>query len=73
MVPIGKALIAIGLILIAAGAIMWGAGYLPIVGKLGHLPGDIELRRGNFTLYLPIATCILLSVVLTLIFAIFRR
>ena len=73
MAPTGKALIAIGLIVIAAGAILWGIGYVPILGRLGHLPGDIEIRRGNFSYYFPLATCVLLSIVLTLIFAIFRR
>lgn len=70
MVPIGKGLIAIGLLLLAIGATLWGFGRLPI---LGHLPGDIQLKRGNLSIYFPLASCVLLSIVLTLIFAIFRR
>ena len=38
-----------------------------------RLPGDIVIRRGNWTIYIPIATSILLSLILTLLFALFRR
>jgi len=70
MAPFGKGLIAIGLVLVAIGATLWGLGRVPI---LGHLPGDIQIRRGNFSIYFPLATCLLLSILLTLIFGIFRR
>jgi DUF2905 family protein len=43
------------------------------VPGVGRLPGDVVYRRGNFTFYFPIVTCILLSVVLTLLLRIFRR
>ncbi len=63
----GKFLVLIGLGIAALGAlVMLG---LP----LGRLPGDVVLRRGTFTLYLPIVTCVVLSVILTLLFAFFRR
>jgi hypothetical protein len=63
----GKALVLIGLAIAALGAlIMLG---LPF----GRLPGDVVFRRGNFTLYFPIVTCVVLSVILTLLFAVFRR
>jgi hypothetical protein len=70
MAPFGKGLIAIGLVLIAVGSMLWGLGYVPI---FGHLPGDIQIRRGNFSLYFPIASCVVASIVLSLIFTIFRR
>jgi hypothetical protein len=64
-----KTLILLGLILIAAG-LLW-----PWLGSLGvgRLPGDIVVERRNFTLYVPLATGLLASVVLTLFFWIFNR
>jgi hypothetical protein len=63
----GRTLVLIGLGIAALGAaIMLG---LPI----GRLPGDIHVRRGNFSFYFPLATSIVLSIVLTLLFALFRR
>lgn len=63
----GKGLIIIGLLIAAIGAlVMVGA-------PLGRLPGDLVYRRGTFTVYVPIATSVLLSVVLTLVLMIFRR
>jgi len=66
----GKLLILAGLALIAAGALFLLAGKLP---WLGRLPGDISIERGNFSFYFPIATSILVSIVLSLLFWIFRR
>lgn len=57
-----RILILLGLLLIAAG-LLW-----PWMGWLGHLPGDIIVRQKNFTLYVPIVTGILLSIVLSLLF-----
>ncbi len=63
----GQFLVLIGLLIVAVGvAIMFG---LP----LGRLPGDIVIRRNGFTLYLPIATCILISVLLTVVGMLLRR
>src|SRR5204862_335230 len=42
-------------------------------GWLGRLPGDIRIERGNSTFYFPIVTCIIISIVLSLIFSLFRR
>jgi hypothetical protein len=59
----GRALILFGLLMVVAGlAISYG---LP----LGRLPGDFTVRRGGFTLYVPLASCILVSVLLTLVSA----
>jgi uncharacterized protein HemY len=63
----GQLLVVIGLVIAAVGAAIWAG--LP----LGRLPGDIVIRRDGFTLYVPIATSILVSVVLTLIMVLLRR
>jgi Protein of unknown function (DUF2905) len=70
MTPLGKGLILIGLLLVVAGALVWGFGQIPY---LGRLPGDIYIRRGNSTFYFPLATCIVLSVVVSLVLALMRR
>jgi hypothetical protein len=70
MAPLGKALIVTGLILVVLGAAVWGFGSGPIPGRL---PGDIYLRRGNFSFYFPITTSIVVSIVLSLIVAWLRR
>ena len=63
----GRALVLLGLGVAALGLlIMLG---LP----LGRLPGDFYVRRGSFSFYFPLATSIVLSVFLTLLFALFRR
>ena len=63
----GKALVIVGLVIAAIGAMMMLG--LP----LGRLPGDIAVRRGNFSFYFPLTTSIVLSIVLTLLLAWFRR
>ena len=65
-----KALIVLGLALAAFGAMLWVLSRVPLAGRL---PGDIYLRRGNVTFYFPLATCILISIVASLIFALMRR
>jgi hypothetical protein len=64
---VGKVLIVIGLLIAAVGVLV-SLG-LP----LGRLPGDVSYRRGNFGFYFPLATSILLSVVLTLVLYFLRR
>jgi hypothetical protein len=64
---VGKALLVAGLVIAALGALMMLG--LP----LGRLPGDITIRRGNATFYFPIVTCLVLSVLFTLLMAFFRR
>jgi len=67
---LGKSLIIIGAVIIVAGIILWsGIGG----GFLGKLPGDVRVERGNSVFYFPIVTCIIISIVLTLIFSLFRR
>jgi hypothetical protein len=64
-----KTLILLGLVLVAAGVLWPWLGWLP----LGRLPGDIVVQRHNFTLYFPIATGLLVSLALTLLFWVFNR
>jgi hypothetical protein len=66
---IGKILIVVGAVLICTGA-LWLAGSR--LG-LGNLPGDIVIERENFRLYLPLGTCLLISVVLSVAFWVIGR
>ena len=53
---------------------MAASGALVMLGvPFGRLPGDIYIRRGSFSFYFPLATSVLLSILLTLLFALFRR
>ncbi len=70
MPGIGKSLIIIGLIIAAVGAVLALAGKVPWIGRL---PGDIYIKKDNFTFYFPLATSILISVVLSLILWLLRR
>lgn len=58
----------LGKILMTIGGILLVIGFLMQFTSFGKLPGDIVIRKGNFTFYFPIATSIILSIVLTLIF-----
>ena len=63
-----------GRLLVLIGLGIAGVGLLMMLGlPLGRLPGDFYVRRGGFSFYFPLATSILLSIVLTLILALFRR
>ena len=63
-----------GRILVLIGFAIAGLGLLIMIGvPLGRLPGDVAIRRGNFSFYFPLATSIILSIILTLILAFFRR
>ncbi len=64
---LGKALLLIGLLVAAAGALMWWG--VPI----GRLPGDVVVRRGAFTFYLPVTTSVLAGLVLTAVLALLKR
>jgi hypothetical protein len=64
---VGKPLLLIGLAIAAFGLLM-------MLGvPFGRLPGDIYVRRGSFAFYVPITTSIIVSVILTLVLALFRR
>ena len=61
----GKILILFGSLLVILGVIFSFFGKVPYLGKL---PGDIYIKKENFTFYFPLATCILISIILSLIF-----
>jgi len=64
----------VGRNLVILGVIIAGLGLVVMAGvPLGRLPGDIIWRRGQTTIYLPIVTCLVISLVLSLIMTIFRR
>jgi hypothetical protein len=67
--PIGRLLILLGLVLIALG-LLW-----PLLAKLGlgRLPGDFVIERENFRIYIPLATSVLISVVLSLVLWLLNR
>ncbi|MGH7335877.1 MAG: DUF2905 domain-containing protein [Candidatus Rokuibacteriota bacterium] len=65
MTDVGKALIVLGLAIVLVGAGLTLFGRIP---WLGRLPGDIHVQRGNWSFYFPLATSLLLSVVLSLVF-----
>jgi hypothetical protein len=62
MADVGRLLVIAGLSIAVLGVLFTVGGRVPF---LGHLPGDILIRRGSSSLYFPIVTCILLSIVLT--------
>jgi len=67
---VGKVLVALGLLIALAGVVLMLVGRVP---WLGRLPGDIHIERGNVSFYFPLATSLLLSVVLTLLLYIVGR
>jgi hypothetical protein len=69
MHDLGRFLVIIGMVIAVIGLLFW-TGLTP--RWLGHLPGDIRIERGNFAFYFPIGTCIVISLLLTLIFSLFR-
>ena len=63
-----------GRVLLFVGLAIAGVGLLMMLGlPLFRLPGDFAVRRGNFSFYFPLATSIVLSILLTLLFSLFRR
>ena len=63
-----------GKLLVVGGLIIAGIGMLVTLGvPVGRLPGDITVRRGNFTFYFPLVTSIIASILLTLLLALLRR
>jgi hypothetical protein len=70
MAPLGKALLVAGLLIAAVGGVLLLSGK---IGWIGRLPGDITVRRENFTFHFPLATCLLVSVILSLIIWLFRK
>jgi len=67
---LGKLLILVGIFVIAIGVLLLVGEKIPWVGRL---PGDIIIRKKSFTFYFPITTSIIISILLTLLFSLFRK
>ena len=72
MPPLGRMLIITGAVVIVLGLVL---SYTHIFSslRLGRLPGDISIKRGNFTFFFPVTTCLLLSAALALLLYFFRK
>jgi hypothetical protein len=70
MSDLARILIVLGVLLVAVGLALL---LVPKIPGLGKLPGDLVIKREHFTFYFPLGTCILISVILSLIFWLFRR
>jgi uncharacterized protein HemY len=70
-------LFSLGKVLIIIGVVIAGIGIIlvlrPEVSWLGKLPGDILIKKDNFRFYFPVTTCIIISIILTLLFYLFKR
>ena len=66
----GRLVLVLGLVIVAVGALMLLAGRVPF---LGRLPGDIAIQRGSWSFYFPLATSILISLLLTVALNVFAR
>jgi multisubunit Na+/H+ antiporter MnhG subunit len=62
-------IIVLGIAIVIFGVILYFGGKLGI----GRLPGDIYVKKGNFTFYFPVVTCIIASIIMTIIFSLIRR
>ncbi len=70
MPAIGKMLVILGIILIIVGIGFFFGDKIPFIGKL---PGDILIKNERFSFYFPITTSIIISIILTILFSIFRK
>ena len=70
MAPIGKSLVFAGIAIAVVGLLLWGLSSVPYIGRL---PGDIYIRRGNFSFYFPLVTCVLISIAASILFSLMRR
>ncbi len=74
MSDLGKMLLGFGAVMVLLGLVLLVAGNLSgRVPWLGRLPGDIHIQRGRWSFYFPLATCLVVSLVLTLLFSLFGR
>jgi hypothetical protein len=71
MQEVGKLVVLVGVFLVVAGVILWR--FPSLFNWVGKLPGDISIEKENFSLYFPVVTCLLVSVLITLLSWLFRR
>ena len=70
MNDLGRGLLVLGLVVAVVGAALM---VLPKMPWLGHLPGDVHVERGNFSIHFPIVTCLVVSAIVTLVLNFFFR
>jgi hypothetical protein len=73
MTELGRFLLVMGVVAAAVGLLLVIHPRVPGAGWIGRLPGDFYIDRPNFKLYVPLGTCLLVSLALTLILSLFRR
>jgi hypothetical protein len=71
MQEVGKLVVMVGVFLVVAGVILWR--FPSLFNWVGKLPGDISIQKENFSLYFPVVTCLLVSILITLLAWLFRR
>jgi hypothetical protein len=70
MPDLARFLVLAGVVLVLVGVLVWAAPHLP---WLGRLPGDLRIERPGFRLYVPLTTCLLASLAITLLLRLLRR
>lgn len=70
---IGKILILVGIIILILGVLITYGDNIPIISKFGRLPGDITIEKDGFVIYFPLASSLLISAIIYLIFKVFQR
>ncbi len=70
---LAKTLITVGLVLVGIGILVWLSPRVPGLDKLGKLPRDVRIEGKNGSFYFPWVTCLLLSLILTVVLRLFRR
>ncbi len=68
--PLGRGLIVVGLVIVVIGAVLAFGARIPL---LGHLPGDLVIERGGTTIYLPLGTMVLVSIVASVVLSLLGR
>jgi hypothetical protein len=71
MQEVGKLVVLVGVFVVIAGVILWR--FPSLFNWVGKLPGDISIQKENFSLYFPVVTCLLVSILVTLLSWLFRR
>ena len=69
----GSFLVTAGIIIVVTGLLFIYKDSLPLIKQLGKLPGDIHIKKDGFSFYFPVVTCILVSIVISLVLYIINR
>ena len=73
MMQFGKILIGMGIVIVVLGLLLTFGSNIPLINKLGHLPGDIVIKRDNFVLYIPWVTCLAISLAVYIFMRLIHR